>query len=88
MSWDYRIIEITGSDGEPYYEIHDVYYKRTGTVKMWSADAISPGGCTPDELKWDLENMLEATKRPILKLKETRRGREYLEEVMPSERKA
>jgi hypothetical protein len=70
MSWNYRVIKDSkgeGDDYEEWYQIHEVYYTKSGNIKMWSADPISPCGSTLEELIDDLNMMIkDAWHKPVL----------------------
>ena len=75
MTWNYRIIRfpqptpMSVEECPYYYEIHEVYYYKTGKPKMWSVDPIACHGCSVKELKADYKMMAEAFKQPILEVK-------------------
>lgn len=62
MSFNYRVILKDG-----YFQIHDVYYKKSGKITAWTETAVCPTGETAEELEADLKNMLEAFKKPTLR---------------------
>ena len=59
MTWNYRIVEET-IRGNKYYQIKEVYYDKQDNIIAFSKEAISPGGETLEDLRKDLEFMLEA----------------------------
>jgi hypothetical protein len=70
MHWNHRVVRhhtknIMG-DPDVGYAIHEVYYDDDGSIRGMTQDAVSPYGDTPEELKDDLERMLEAISKPIL----------------------
>lgn len=67
MSWNYRVIEHHDTDGNPYYQIHEVYYDPSDVIS-WSVDAIEPLGESVEDLREDLEAMLAAFHKPVLRL--------------------
>jgi hypothetical protein len=79
MSWNYRVLKREYKD-EAYYTIHEVYYKKNGSIRMWSVDAMDPGGSTPEELASDLSMMQAAFEKPILQ-EVTKNGKQILEEI-------
>lgn len=92
--WNYRVVEknitnkIDCSEMEyenVSYSIHEVYYDEDGNITMWSAESISPygEGCVKD-LKADLEHMLEACSKPILKESDLPDSGEYLSGMLHS----
>lgn len=71
--WNYRIIKcikeakIGKTDyTDVVYRIHEVHYDEQDKIKGWTQDPIHPLGETVDELKSNLEQMMEAFKKPIL----------------------
>lgn len=69
-SWNYRVIKkATVFHGEPYFEIHEVYYAEDNNeIAYWSSDPMTPFGETAEELATDLKHMAEAFNKPILEL--------------------
>jgi len=67
MTWNFRVIRRTDLHGNHYYTIHEVYTNGSGSIGMWSKDAIHAQGDTLGELKQELEWMLDALKKPVLK---------------------
>ena len=67
MSWNYRVVKKTDSKSKTvWYNIHEVYYSKDGSIDAWSENPISPHGDTPEELKIDLELMMAAFNHPVL----------------------
>jgi len=67
LSWNYHITK-RDCNGEPYYEIREVYYH--GDDISWTANPIAATGDTPEEV-WDtLVMMLHACTREVLDLDE------------------
>lgn len=79
MSWNYRVLKKEYKE-EVYYFIHEVYYEKDGSIRVWSVDAMNPGGATLGELASDLGMMQEALKKPILR-EITKNGKETLVEI-------
>ena len=65
MSWNYRVIE-RNYDGEPSFQIHEVYYDDNDNMKSWSKEPIAPAGGTVKELRGDLMMMRRALASPVL----------------------
>lgn len=76
MSWNYRVVKhVVPQSGwthaEPqkdtYFRIHEAY-DEDGSDKPHSItkEDVSPHGDTPEELKADLQMMLEACQKPVL----------------------
>jgi len=78
--WNYRVVEKNTS-----YSIHEIYYDEDGNITMWSAESIIAygEGCVKD-LKADLEYMLEACSKPILKESDLPDSGEYLSVMLHS----
>lgn len=67
MSWNYRVAEETHG-GVKVYTIREFYY--IGDKTGWTATDIAPYGETPEELKTDLERMLQAFDLPVVNIDE------------------
>ena len=90
--WNYRVVEkgVTGKvdcsemDYDiTIYEIHEVYYDEDGSITMWSAESIAGYGESDwRDLKADLEYMLEACSKPILKESDLPDSGEYLSKLL------
>lgn len=81
MSWNYRIIKNKTGEGENYqewFQIHEVYYTKGGSIKYWSVDPITPCGSTLPELIDDIRMMIQGACEPIL---ERTKGGKKLKEV-------
>ena len=61
MSWNYRVRKTREG-----FDIVEVHYNKTGTVKFWSKGSQFPYGGSADELRDDLYKMLQALDSPIL----------------------
>jgi hypothetical protein len=69
--WNYRVIRTTDEkSGESYLQIHEVYYSDEDRIRFTSENPIAPGGEDIDELRSDLDHMMEATAAPILEWNE------------------
>jgi len=67
MTWNYRIFRHTEKDGYTWYAIHECYYDDDGNVEGYTQGPDYPQGETVEELKTDLEYMLnDAFSQPIL----------------------
>jgi hypothetical protein len=70
VTWNYRVIKDSKGEGEDYqewYQVHEVYYTKSGNIKWWSAGPIAPCGSTLNELIDDLRLMIEgAWHKPAL----------------------
>lgn len=68
MSWNYRVRKTKHKNGEVSFEIIECYYAKKGNkIIARSVDAISPHGETLEELRNDLNYMLAALKKPVVK---------------------
>jgi hypothetical protein len=65
MKWGYRLLKTKDGDND-FYQIHEVYYDKDGKVDGYTANAVTVGGHSKAEVRWVLEQMLEAlNKEPI-----------------------
>lgn len=66
MSWNYRVIRsiVDGTLG-----VHEVYYgpNYISESVSWTEDAVTPTGDSLEELRHDLEMMLTALSKPIMR---------------------
>lgn len=84
--WNYRVVEKVLNKYEhdttydtTSYEVHEIYYDEDGSITMWSAEPIAGYGEGDwRDLKADLEYMLEACSKPILKESDLPNSGEYL----------
>jgi hypothetical protein len=74
MTWDYRVLSTPGPNGygKRWYAIHEVYYRDDGTIDSWTEKSIEAAGGTPEELREDLEWMLRAFAKPVLRIEDLR----------------
>jgi len=63
--WKYRVMKRV-FDCEEFYGIYEVFYNKKGEIKSHSTEPVEPHGNTLEELKQDIEWMLEATKKEVL----------------------
>ena len=66
MTWNYRVMRFTYSNGTSYFAVHEVYYDKDGAPNAYSAGACEPYGESLEELKSDMSMMLKAFHLPIL----------------------
>ena len=64
MSWNHRILAHE-NNGEVYFQMHGVYYKEE-VPNGYTANPITVGSETSKGIKWTLNKMQEAVKKPIL----------------------
>jgi siroheme synthase (precorrin-2 oxidase/ferrochelatase) len=67
--WNYRVVEYPPfkPTNEKTFMIHEVYYRKDKIV-AYSTNGMAPHGTTAEELKRDLEKMVAAYEKPVLKL--------------------
>lgn len=65
MSWNYRVCLDTKQ--LPVFSIREVYYRDDGSVQGWTSIPRDLTGDSPEEIKADLELILQDTfNRPVL----------------------
>lgn len=62
MSWNHRILAHK-NNGEVYFQLHEVYYTN-GVPNGYTADPITVGSETLEGMKWTLNKMQKAIKKP------------------------
>lgn len=70
MYWNYRILKLSNSFDEPYFEIHEVHYDENNTPYAWAESHNLLVDDTVEELKESYEYMSSAFKMPVLKVVE------------------
>lgn len=68
MTWNFRVMELIDSDGEPYHEIREIYYDENGKLNGYvdhAAEISSVGGLAG--LAWVLDRMREALEKPVVR---------------------
>lgn len=66
MSWNLRLVMMTGSHDEPYMELREVFYDDQGVPVGHTRATV--GGETLDEIHQYLDRAHEAVLRPVLRL--------------------
>lgn len=69
MVWNYRVMrhEAKAANDEPFYAIHEVYYREDGSVSSWTLEPCgSPSGETQEEMRRDLARIITALTKPPL----------------------
>lgn len=67
MTWNYRIMRRKYPHQDEYYfEIHEVYYTKSGKVWSWSEEPCGPAGDTIGDLRSDIKLFRAALDKPIL----------------------
>lgn len=75
MTWDYRLVEYVQTiSGEKYSTlfIHEVYYDEDKNITGY-LNMCAPQGDNLEEITADLNYMVAALKKPILKLSELKK---------------
>lgn len=65
MKWDYRVFEVDDL-GESSFVLREVYYKDDQPYAFVDKPA-EPYGISVEDLKRDLEHMVEALNKPVLR---------------------
>ena len=78
--WNYRVVRKV-SEGDSYFEVHEVYYTDDDRIEGWSVEPMSPSGNTFEELGKDLAYMTQALERPLLEEITGDNGKQKLVEV-------
>ena len=68
MQWNYRIVSEQAPEGE-FLQLYEVYYDDGKIIGMLEKPS-TPYGESLDELQADINHMVEAFRRPVLKLKD------------------
>ena len=70
MSWSYRVVKtvtkIPLGNIDISYGIHEVYYDDNGDIINISESLAHPISDDLEGLKWNLERMMEACKKPVI----------------------
>lgn len=69
MTWNYRVIKQEQPEGTAF-AIYEVYYDEQDNIQFISNDPQNPFGETIEELRGDLEYMLQALDKPVLDMEE------------------
>ena len=65
MGWNHRVIKHKDG-GYDFFQIHEVYYKEDGEVDGYTLKGASAGGNTLDELRGELQRMLDSLDKEVL----------------------
>ena len=65
-TWNYRVVKSTNEHGETWYQVHEAFYNDNGDLALITKDPVSPAGESLEELKLDLERMIEDSQHPVL----------------------
>ena len=70
MSWNQRVVhrKYIHKDNsiEEWYEIHEVYYDKKSNIDGMTKNPICPMGHTIEDLKTELQRMIDCLEKPIL----------------------
>ncbi len=76
--WNYRVIKRYHKKSDAYtYQIHEVYYKKSGKIEAWTESAVAPMGDTVDELRGDVHYFTKAFQQPVL-IEKNKQGKPVL----------
>ena len=68
MTWNYRVICKADPNGPgELFGIHEVYYDSNGRIEGWTEEPCDPFGESLDELHAEMEMMMAALAKPVLK---------------------
>lgn len=65
MTWNYRVLQTAQQDGEPWYQIHKVFYKNN-VPNASTETKVGVVGESKEDLLWVLDRMREAIEKPAL----------------------
>lgn len=65
MPWNYRILAVEYKE-EIYLQIHEVHYDENGVPNSYTENPVSIGSESIKGIKWSLNKMNDATKKPVL----------------------
>ena len=68
MHWNYRIVSEQAPEGE-FLQLYEIYYD-DGKIIGMVENPSKPYGESVDELQADVNHMMEAFRKPVLKLEE------------------
>ncbi len=76
--WNYRVIKRHHKKSDTYtYQVHEVYYKKSGKIAGWTESPVTPMGETVNELRGDIRYFSRAFQKPVLREK-TKKGKHVL----------
>ena len=71
--WNYRVVRTerqTKKEQYDIYQLYEVYYDDDGKIEGMTENAMQPYGESIEELKNDLQWMIEALREPVLDMEE------------------
>ncbi len=69
MSWNHRVIRRSNApttDPEWNYQVHEVYYRKDGSIEAWTENPVAPLGENPQELRSEVSLFTKALNQPVL----------------------
>lgn len=70
MTWNYRVIKQEHPEETTTYAIYEVYYDEQDNIQFITKNPVDPHGETIEELRGNLEYMLQALNKPVLNMNE------------------
>lgn len=67
--WNYRVVRVEEEEYDSY-QLYEIYYDDDGKIEYMTENAMQPYGESIEELRSDLEFMMEALRHPALDMKE------------------
>lgn len=66
MHWNYRILAHPLSNGNIYFQIHEVHYNDKDEPNGYSNGVLGLDGENINDINWTLEKMKESLNKPVL----------------------
>lgn len=66
MSWNNRVLVHEDSEGDYFFQIHEVYYNEDGSPRGYTARGTTPHGNSIEDIDWGLDMMKKCLNKPIL----------------------
>lgn len=64
MYWNHRLVDMTQENGEPFFEVCEVFYSDDGMPAGWARASVC--GETLAEVKEEITRFMEALNKPTL----------------------
>lgn len=66
-SWNYRVIrKQCPTNGDITYQVHEIYYRKDGSIDCWTQEPVQPLGISEGQLRNDIYAFLAAFRLPVL----------------------